>query len=67
MTAAEAAIAALRADDDELLHLAVPALEGFRRDQTALLGAAPAAGRSSAMQCGADWSWWIVFRGSACR
>jgi adenylate cyclase len=31
---------ALRADDDELLHLAVPALEGFGRDETALLGAA---------------------------
>jgi adenylate cyclase len=30
---------ALRADDDELLHLAVPALEGFGRDETALLGA----------------------------
>ena len=31
---------ALRADDDELLHLAVPALEGFGRDETVLLGAA---------------------------
>ena len=31
---------ALRADDDELLHLAVPALEGFGGDETALLGAA---------------------------
>ena len=31
---------ALRADEDELLHLAVPALEGFGRDETALLGAA---------------------------
>jgi adenylate cyclase len=31
---------ALRADDDELLHLAVPALEGFGGDQTALLAAA---------------------------
>jgi adenylate cyclase len=30
----------LRADDDELLHLAVPALEGLGRDETALLGAA---------------------------
>jgi adenylate cyclase len=30
----------LRADDDELLHLAVPALEGFGRDETALLAAA---------------------------
>jgi adenylate cyclase len=30
----------LRADDDELLHLAVPALEGFGHDETALLGAA---------------------------
>jgi DNA-binding transcriptional MerR regulator len=30
----------LRADDDELLHLAVPALEGFARDETALLAAA---------------------------
>jgi adenylate cyclase len=31
---------ALRADDDELLRLAVPALEGFGGDETALLGAA---------------------------
>jgi adenylate cyclase len=31
---------ALRADDDELLHLAVPALEGFGHDETALLAAA---------------------------
>jgi adenylate cyclase len=31
---------ALRADDDELLHLAGPALEGFGRDETALLAAA---------------------------
>jgi adenylate cyclase len=31
---------ALRADDDELLHLAMPALEGFGRDETVLLGAA---------------------------
>jgi class 3 adenylate cyclase len=30
----------LRADDDELLHLAGPALEGFGHDETALLGAA---------------------------
>jgi adenylate cyclase len=30
----------LRADDDELLQLAVPALEGFGRDEAALLGAA---------------------------
>ena len=30
----------LRADDDELLHLAVPALEGFGHDETALLAAA---------------------------
>jgi adenylate cyclase len=31
---------ALRADDDELLQLAVPALEGFGHDEAALLGAA---------------------------
>jgi adenylate cyclase len=31
---------ALRADDDELLHLAVPALKGFGRDETVLLAAA---------------------------
>jgi adenylate cyclase len=31
---------ALRADDDELLQLAGPALEGFGNDETALLGAA---------------------------
>jgi adenylate cyclase len=31
---------ALRADDDELLHLAAPAVEGFGHDETALLGAA---------------------------
>jgi adenylate cyclase len=31
---------ALRADDDELLRLAVPALEGFGRDEAVLLGAA---------------------------
>jgi adenylate cyclase len=31
---------ALRADDDELLQLAVAALEGFGHDETALLGAA---------------------------
>jgi adenylate cyclase len=31
---------ALRADDDELLHLAAPALEGFGHDEAALLGAA---------------------------
>jgi hypothetical protein len=31
---------ALRADDDELLRLAVPALEGFGGEETALLGAA---------------------------
>jgi adenylate cyclase len=37
---------ALRADDDELLRLAVPALEGFGRDQTALLGAARQLGDS---------------------
>jgi DNA-binding transcriptional MerR regulator len=37
---------ALRADDDELLHLAVPALEGFGRDETALLGAARQLGDS---------------------
>ena len=30
----------LRADDDELLHLAMPALEGFGRDEAVLLGAA---------------------------
>jgi hypothetical protein len=29
---------ALRADDDELLALAIPALEGFGRDEAALLG-----------------------------
>ena len=28
-----------RADDDELLHLAMPALEGFGGEETALLGA----------------------------
>jgi len=59
VTAAEAAIAALRADDDELLHLAVPALEGFRRDQTALLGAARQLGdrlRCSAVRIGAGGS-----------
>jgi adenylate cyclase len=37
---------ALRADDDELLHLAVPALEGFGRDETALLGTARQLGDS---------------------
>jgi len=37
---------ALRADDDELLHLAVPALEGFGRDETALLAAARQLGGS---------------------
>ena len=37
---------ALRADDDELLHLAVPALEGFRPDETALLAAARQLGDS---------------------
>ena len=37
---------ALRADDDELLHLAVPALEGFGRDETVLLGAARQLGDS---------------------
>ena len=31
---------ALRADDDELLRLAMPALEGFGRDEAVLLGAA---------------------------
>ena len=59
MTAAEAAIAALRADDDELLRLAVPALEGFRRDQTALLGAARQLGdrlRCSTVRIGAGGS-----------
>jgi DNA-binding transcriptional MerR regulator len=30
----------LRADDDELLHLAMPALEGFGGEETALLGVA---------------------------
>ena len=28
----------LRADDDELLHLAVPVLEVLRRDKAALMG-----------------------------
>jgi adenylate cyclase len=37
---------ALRADDDELLHLAVQALEGFGRDEAALLGAARQLGDS---------------------
>jgi adenylate cyclase len=37
---------ALRADDDELLRLAVPALEAFGRDETALLGAARQLGDS---------------------
>jgi adenylate cyclase len=37
---------ALRADDDELLQLAVPALEGFGRDETMLLGAARQLGDS---------------------
>ncbi|HEV2872411.1 MAG TPA: adenylate/guanylate cyclase domain-containing protein [Actinomycetota bacterium] len=37
---------ALRADDDELLHLAVPALAGFAGDETALLGAARQLGDS---------------------
>jgi adenylate cyclase len=37
---------ALRADDDELLHLAVPALEGLRHDETALLAAARQLGDS---------------------
>ena len=36
----------LRADEDELLHLAVPALEGFGRDETALLGSARQLGDS---------------------
>jgi adenylate cyclase len=36
----------LRADDDELLHLAVPALEGFGHDETALLAAARQLGDS---------------------
>ncbi len=31
----------LRADDDELLRLAVPALEGFGGEETALLGPRP--------------------------
>jgi adenylate cyclase len=34
------------ADDHELLHLAVPALEGFGRDETALLGSARQLGDS---------------------
>jgi adenylate cyclase len=37
---------ALRADDDELLQLAVPALAGFGGDETALLGAARQLGGS---------------------
>jgi adenylate cyclase len=37
---------ALRADDDELLHLASPALEGFGGDETALLAAARQLGDS---------------------
>jgi hypothetical protein len=37
---------ALRADDDELLHLAVPALDAFGRDETTLLGAARQLGDS---------------------
>jgi adenylate cyclase len=37
---------ALRADDDELLQLAVPALEGFGDDETALLAAARQLGDS---------------------
>jgi adenylate cyclase len=36
----------LRADDDELLHLSVPALKGFAGDETALLGAARQLGDS---------------------
>jgi adenylate cyclase len=36
----------LRADEDELLHLAVPALEGFGRVETALLGSARQLGDS---------------------
>jgi len=37
---------ALRADDDELLHVAAPALAGFGHDETALLGAARQLGDS---------------------
>ena len=37
---------ALRADDDELLHLALPALEGFGHDETALLAASRQLGDS---------------------
>ncbi len=37
---------ALRADDDELLRLTVPALEAFGRDETALVGAARQLGDS---------------------
>jgi adenylate cyclase len=37
---------ALRADDDELLHLTAPALEAFGRDEAALLGAARQLGDS---------------------
>jgi class 3 adenylate cyclase/DNA-binding transcriptional MerR regulator len=37
---------ALRADEDELLHLAVAALEGFGHDETALLGSARQLGDS---------------------
>ncbi|HWD45412.1 MAG TPA: adenylate/guanylate cyclase domain-containing protein [Actinomycetota bacterium] len=36
----------LRADEDELLQLAVPALEGFGRDETALLAASRQLGES---------------------
>ena len=36
----------LRADEDELLQLAAPALEGFGRDETALLGASRQLGES---------------------
>ena len=39
---------ALRADDSELLQLAAPGVEGFGHDETALLGAAPAARRPPA-------------------
>jgi adenylate cyclase len=44
--ASAAARPGLRAEEDELLHLAVPALEGFGRDETALLGSARQLGDS---------------------
>ena len=53
---------ALRADDDELLQLAAPALEGFGHDETALLGAARQLGdrlrglAESRCGCSTPWS-----------